>query len=112
MTKLQALDDLTATIRRAHAGEPVGPAAQLSSLLRRMDPRPLPASSVPSAGEREVLVLLADGLSVGAIAEHLGLDGDVVAGQVERLRQKLDATTRFDVVAAGARAGFLGPSAG
>jgi len=112
VTKLQALDDLTATIRLAHAGEPVGPAAQLSSLLRRMDPRPLPASSVPSAGEREVLVLLADGLSVGAIAEHLGLDVDVVVGQVERLRQKLDATTRFDVVAAGARAGFLGPSAG
>lgn len=112
VTKLQALDDLTATIRRAHAGEPIVAATRLSSLLRRLEPRPLPASAAPSPGEREVLALLADGLSTEAIAEHLGLDSAVVADHVERLAQKLDAPSRLDVVAAGARAGFLGPSAG
>ena len=110
VTKLHALDDLTATIRRVHAGESVGPATHLSSLLRRLEPKPLPASAAPSAGEREVLSLLADGLSTEAIAEHLALDPDVVAAHVEDLRRKLDANSLLDVVATGVRAGFLGPA--
>ena len=109
VTKLHALDDLTATIRRVHAGESVVPATQLSSLLRRLERKPLPASAAPSAGEREVLSLLADGLSTEAIAEHLALDPDVVAAHVEHLRRKLDASSLLDVVATGVRAGFLGP---
>jgi DNA-binding NarL/FixJ family response regulator len=107
VTKANALDDLTAAIRRAHGGESVVPAAQLYSLLRRLQPRPLPPAAHPTPRECEVLTLMAEGLSVEAIAERLSLGPDVVRDDIERMMIKFGVHSRLAAVAIAVRAGLL-----
>lgn len=57
--------------------------------------------------EREVLRLLAEGLSNRAIAERLSLAESTVKGYVATLRQKLGAASRLQAVVQADRAGLL-----
>jgi DNA-binding CsgD family transcriptional regulator len=57
--------------------------------------------------ERDVIALLAEGLSNKAIAQRLGISPDTVKFHVGRLIDKLDANGRTDAVAHAARRGIL-----
>jgi putative two-component system response regulator len=108
VTKANALDDLTAAIRRAHAGDPLVPPGRLSSLLRRLGPLELPSSAHPTARERDILELMVDGLSVEAIAERLTLDDGDVQAAIDRLMAKFAVYSRLAAIVVGVRAGFAG----
>lgn len=57
--------------------------------------------------EREVLALLARGLANRAIAEELGISENTVKNHVRRLLEKLQAGSRMEAVAKGARLGLV-----
>jgi DNA-binding NarL/FixJ family response regulator len=60
-----------------------------------------------TAREREVLVLLADGLPNKAIARELGISENTAKYHVAAILAKLDAQSRADAVMRAARAGLL-----
>jgi ATP/maltotriose-dependent transcriptional regulator MalT len=60
-----------------------------------------------SAREREVLALVANGLSDQEIAQQLVLSRHTVHRHVANIRQKLGRTTRTAAVAEAARLGLL-----
>ncbi|WDZ78195.1 helix-turn-helix transcriptional regulator [Ensifer adhaerens] len=60
-----------------------------------------------SSREREVVALLADGLSNKEIARKLGISVDTAKFHVGRVIDKLDATGRTDAVAHAARRGVI-----
>jgi DNA-binding NarL/FixJ family response regulator len=62
-----------------------------------------------SAREREVLVLVAAGLSDAQIAERLVISPHTVHRHVANILAKLRRPTRAAAAAAAARAGLLGP---
>ena len=57
--------------------------------------------------EREVLQLIADGLTDPAICKRLFIATDTVKSHVKRLRGKLRAATRGEAVAVGFRRGLI-----
>jgi DNA-binding NarL/FixJ family response regulator len=57
--------------------------------------------------ERDVIGLLAEGLSNKAIGQRLGISPDTVKFHVGRLIDKLDATGRTDAVVHAARRGII-----
>jgi DNA-binding NarL/FixJ family response regulator len=63
----------------------------------------LAASRPPSSREREVLALIAEGLSNPEIAERLGIRPKTVEGHCQRLMKKLGIHTRAGLVAHGRR---------
>jgi DNA-binding NarL/FixJ family response regulator len=68
---------------------------------------PTPDAGTLSAREREVLELVASGLSNRAIGEALGVTEHTVKFHVRSLLDKLGADTRADAVARAARRGLL-----
>jgi len=68
---------------------------------------PVPDAGTLSAREREVLELVASGLSNRAIGETLGVSEHTVKFHVRSLLDKLGADTRADAVARAARRGLL-----
>lgn len=66
-----------------------------------------PMASDLTAREREVIALLAEGLSNKEIAARLGIAIDTAKFHVGRVIDKLDATGRTDAVAHAARRGVI-----
>jgi DNA-binding CsgD family transcriptional regulator len=64
-------------------------------------------SDVLTAREREVIALLAEGLSNKEIARRLGIALDTAKFHVGRVIDKLDATGRTEAVAQAARRGVI-----
>ena len=65
---------------------------------RATDPStPDPTRRRLSAREREVALLVADGLNDGAIAKRLGLSPATVANYITRIRLRLSKASRADV---------------
>jgi DNA-binding NarL/FixJ family response regulator len=62
-----------------------------------------------SSREREVLILLAEGLSAPAIANRLFVAESTVKGNMAKLYAKLDSTNRAQAIMAGIRYGFIWP---
>jgi DNA-binding NarL/FixJ family response regulator len=62
----------------------------------------------PTDREREVLELLAEGMTNPQIAERLFLSPKTVGIHVSRLLAKLDAHTRGEAVAVARRRGIIG----
>ena len=72
-------------------------AGRLTDLVQGRDGR-LPQEAFPSltTRERQILALVAKGLTNSAIAERLGLSGKTVANYVSVVLAKIDATDRSD----------------
>jgi DNA-binding NarL/FixJ family response regulator len=106
-------DDLTAAIRSLAAGRSTlspqvtrtvidgylnnAHETQAAGLVGRLSPR-----------EREILVLLADGLSNGQIAERLHLSPSTVKDYVSAVLGKLETTNRVQAAVLAHRAGLAG----
>ena len=101
---VQTADALVSPPLRKHA-------ADLARRARiRLEPvtRPTGSPDEPTEREREVLELLAEGLTNPQIAERLFLSPKTVGIHVSRLFAKLDAHTRGEAVAVARRRGMIG----
>lgn len=104
----QALADRIALLLGDVAGIRIvrdGDAADLLVSLPGADAETL--SQPLTAREREVVALLAEGLSNKEIALRLGIAPDTAKFHVARVIDKLDATGRTDAVAHAARLGVI-----
>ena len=97
--------------RRAHAGrrgrQLRRPAAAPALLSRRATER-LPSLS---NREREILDLLAQGLTGEAVAEHLLISAETVKTHIRNAMNKLEAHTRVHAIAIALREGYISPPA-
>ena len=102
-------EELVEIVRSVHAGKTyVAPSlafARLRAMSRPRDADPLEALSTR---ERDVLELVARGLSNHEIAERLGLAEQTVKDYVTNVLRKLHVRTRVEAALLGARLG-LGP---
>lgn len=90
--------ELVEAIRTAHAGQPVLAKEAMAALVEAAAPRPKLGDDL-SEREREVLALLAQGLSNKEIAEQLFLSVATVKYHVRLLLSKLGAGSRAEAVA-------------
>jgi DNA-binding NarL/FixJ family response regulator len=114
-----SLQELLATVRDAVRGEARCSPRIAASLIRRIaalsSRESEPATSAQATGrltarEREVLVLIEDGLSNKQIARRLYIELSTVKNHVHSILEKLGATSRSDAAARVRRIGSGGPA--
>jgi two-component system, NarL family, response regulator LiaR len=101
---------LAAAVRKAAAGEPVlhpRIASRLVDALRNRPPRSQDALATLSQREREVLHLLAQGLSNQAIAEQLAIGEKTVKSHVSNILGKLHVADRTQAAVYAWRRGVV-----
>ena len=104
-----AAEDLVQAVRRAARNETTlhpRVAARVVSALRD-PPTPAPASDTLSQREREVLGLIAEGLSNQQIAERLAIGEKTVKTHVSNVLSKLDLSDRTQVAVYAWRHGLV-----
>jgi len=82
-------------------------ASQRALLVSPADPLPFALLEPLTPREKDVLVLLADGLTNRAIAHKLAISENTVKFHVQSLLGKLDAQSRTDAVVRATRLGLL-----
>jgi DNA-binding NarL/FixJ family response regulator len=110
ITKDNASQELVHAVRAAGHGESVISPAMLAKLLPRLREEPAHTGRDPrdlTAREREVLALLADGLSTEAIERELFVSRHTVRNHVQRVMAKLGAHSRLEAVTIGVRRGLI-----
>ena len=106
--------EIHAAIEGVAAGLIVVPVADLAALVgnsarstprftNQLQPRTIPLSP----RETEILSLMAEGLVNKIIAARLGISEHTVKTHIASIFQKLDAETRAEAVAIGARSGVI-----
>ncbi len=113
LLKRSLTDTLGATVRELRAGgSPISPviARQLLHRFKRGTPEPA-AAMVDDSGlserEREVLLFIAKGFTVGEIANMLHLSAHTVATHVKHIYRKLAVHSRTEAVFEAGRMGLL-----
>jgi two-component system, NarL family, response regulator DevR len=106
LTKDRAVDELVRAVRLVHAGDAYVPPGMLANLLPRLGRNYRGVGTDLTPREREVLELLALGLSNQAIAERLVLSVHTVRHHVQNVLAKLGAHSKLEAVAT-AREGIL-----
>jgi DNA-binding NarL/FixJ family response regulator len=107
LTKDRAADEVAAAVRAAVAGEALISPALLARLLSRLQRNSRPVGADLTEREREVLVLVAEGLANKAIAARLNLSVNTVRGYVQSILNRLDAHSKLEAVATAVRAGLI-----
>jgi two-component system, NarL family, nitrate/nitrite response regulator NarL len=81
-----------------------------TAVRQRRDPAPDPVAAAElTRRERECLVLVAGGLTSGAIARRLALSPTTVRGHVQSVLTKLGVHSRLEAALIAHRAGLVGP---
>lgn len=107
--------DLLSAIRVVASGESLLAPTVTRRLIAEFVRRPAPAGPPPAGldaltdREREVLALIARGLSNGELAEHLHLSPATVKTHIGRLLAKLQARDRAQLVIAAYETGLVRP---
>lgn len=116
--KSAEVPELLAAIRSVAGGanllDPSLTSRWLRSLGRRRDDqwRARVTRDALSPREQEILVALAGGATVAAIAATLGIAADTVETHIRNLRGKLGASSRLEAVVIGLRLGLVEPPEG
>jgi len=107
--KTSPLDELVAAVRTAAAGEIMVSSDLLGRLLNRLHHQyDRPASDL-TAREREILQLIAEGLTNGAIATRLFISVNTVRNHVQSILAKLDAHSKLEALSVAIRDGLIDP---
>ena len=107
VSKTRGLEEVTAAVRAAATGEAVISPELLTRLLPRLGRRsPTPHQDLTER-EREVLGLVADGMTNAAIAEHLVVSVHTVRNHVANLSSKLGAHSKLEALSIAVREGLL-----
>ena len=109
LSVLADADELVAAIRAVAAGLVVLDGGVREDAERVNDARRArpPLAEALTERERQVLAMLADGLSNRRLASALGISENTVKAHVAAILAKLGATTRTEAVTAGVRLGLL-----
>jgi DNA-binding NarL/FixJ family response regulator len=107
ITKHQPVEQLVGAVRAAAAGEALISPAMLSKLLPRLQRTHRRLGSDLTSREREVLQLLAEGLSNQAIAADLYVSVNTVRSHVQNVLTKLGAHSKLEAAAIAAREGLV-----
>ena len=107
VSKTRSLDELTSAVRAAATGEAVISPEMLARLLPRLQRNGRSRHSDLTEREREVLGLLADGLSNAAIAEQLFVSVHTVRNHIANLSAKLGAHSKLEALSIAVRDGLL-----
>ena len=107
VSKTRGLADVTAAVRAAAAGEAVISPELLIRLLPRLQRGPQAGRSDLTEREREVLGLLAEGLSNAAIAQKLTVSVHTVRNHIANLSAKLGAHSKLEALSIAVRDGLL-----
>jgi len=107
ISKTRGLDEVTSAVRAAATGESVISPEMLARLLPRLHKREPEPRDKLTEREREVLHLLAEGLSNAAIAERLFVSVHTVRNHVANLSTKLGAHSKLEALSIAVREGLL-----
>ena len=107
VSKTRSLEEVTAAVRAAAAGESVISPELLARLLPRLHRGSAGSRSDLTEREREVLGLLADGLSNAAIAQRLTVSVHTVRNHIANLSAKLGAHSKLEALSIAVRDGLL-----
>ncbi len=107
VSKTRGLAEVTAAVRAAAAGEAVISPELLARLLPRLKRGQQPARTDLTEREREVLGLLAEGLSNAAIADKLTVSVHTVRNHIANLSAKLGAHSKLEALSIAVRDGLL-----
>ena len=107
IAKTQRLDDVIAGVRAAAQGESVVSAKLLTRLLPRLNRQSTGGNAELTEREREILDLLARGLSNADIAQQLTISVHTVRNHVANLSAKLGAHSKLEVLAIAVRNGLV-----
>ena len=113
LTGDSGIDVVSDAVRALATGESVVPPSMLGPLLRRLIQRHREATQAVdqlvalTPREREVLVLLVDGLDDEGMAQRLFISPETARTHVQRILRKLDVHSRVEAVALVAEAGLI-----
>lgn len=107
VSKSRSLAELTSAVRAAATGEAVISPELLARLLPRLHRSGRPGHQDLTEREREVLGLLAEGLSNAAIASTLTVSVHTVRNHVANLSAKLGAHSKLEALSIAVREGLL-----
>jgi putative two-component system response regulator len=107
LQKGDSLGEVVDAIRAVHAGESIVPREKLPSLLQRVSPTRRGLGDTISDREREVLQLLAEGLTTEEITERLVLSLHTVRNHIQRIIGKLHSHSRLEAVTTAVREGVI-----
>jgi two-component system, NarL family, response regulator DevR len=107
LSKTRSLDEVTAAVRAAAAGESVISPELLARLLPRFGRGKVQSPDELTEREREVLALVAEGLSNAAIAERLVVSVHTVRNHIASLSAKLGAHSKLEALSIAVRQGLL-----
>jgi DNA-binding NarL/FixJ family response regulator len=102
-------EDVVAAARHAAASPDAFSAADLANAMKR---RMAPTGPSVSPREREVLQLLADGLSVAQIARQLYISESTAKTHISKLYEKLGAGNRAQAIMSAMRTGLIKSASG
>ncbi len=107
--KTSPLNELVAAVRTAAAGEIMVSSDLLARLLSRLHHQHERAPHELTAREQEILRLIAEGLTNGAIAKRLFISVNTVRNHVQSVLSKLDAHSKLEALSIAIRDGLIEP---
>lgn len=105
--KTSPLDELVAAVRTAAAGEIMISTDLLARLLNRLHHQYESPTADLTAREREILQLISQGMTNGAIARELFISVNTVRNHVQGLLAKLGAHSKLEALSIAIRDGII-----
>ena len=107
--KTSPLDELVSAVRTAAAGDIMVSSDLLSRLLNRLHHQYDKPADDLTAREREILQLIAEGLTNSAIATRLFISVNTVRNHVQSILAKLGAHSKLEALSMAIRDGVIDP---